>query len=97
MDPICITDLYDAMCPYIVDLLPGNCTYRTYNKVAWLTVAPVYVRNARIISPLSEGADPSIRALFLREYVQFEVKNMGSTVKECNLKNGEISRRSGTR
>ena len=79
---MCITDLYDAMRPYVVDLLPDPCIHRPDNNIARLTVVPVYVSNARIIFLLSEGADPNIRALFLREEGQFEMKYLGFTVKE---------------
>ena len=77
-----ITDLYTAIRPYTVDLLPDGLVASPDENIARLTVVPVYWKAARITFLLSEEADPSIRALLLREEGQFEMKYLGFTVKE---------------
>ena len=67
---------------YTVDLLPAENTSSLAIDIPWLTVVPVHLKSAQVTFLLSEGADPSIRALFSREDGQFEMKYLGFTVKE---------------
>ena len=82
IDPMCITDLAYALRCYTMDLLPVSDLPPTNTDTARLTVVPAHLREARVTFLLSEGDDPSIRALFSREEGQFEMKYLKFTIKE---------------
>ena len=81
-----LPQLGTAMRRYSVDLLSQVDTCGVDSNTPRLTVVPVHFKTAQVIFLLSEGANPSIRALFLREGGQFEMKYLGFTV------NGYIAR-----